>query len=38
LITWTRLKWILNEKSKTDLIFEFDLNSRKFENLTQFIG
>jgi hypothetical protein len=36
LITWTRLQRILNEKSKTDLIFEIDLNSRKFENLIKF--
>jgi hypothetical protein len=38
LITWTRLQRIFNEKTKTDLVFEFDLNSRKFENLTQFKG
>jgi hypothetical protein len=32
LITWTRSQRILNEKSKTDLVFKIDLNSRKFEN------
>jgi hypothetical protein len=32
LITWTRSQWILNENSKTDLSFEFDFNSRKFED------
>jgi hypothetical protein len=36
LITWTRSQRILNEKLKTDLIFEIDLKSRKFENLTEF--
>jgi hypothetical protein len=31
LTTWTRLQWILNQNSKTDLSFKFDLNSRKSE-------
>jgi hypothetical protein len=33
LVTWTRSQQILNENSKIVLDFEFDSNSKKFDNL-----